>query len=168
VVSFPHCEHTAWVSTLVRTGREAGVPRTETLFALHPLQRFGSLRNCLSWKKSCSPAVKTKSAPQSMHFSVLSWNSIASSFAQRTAARAYGKLARMRASRPLECSYKPWVRPARTGKCTGYFKSPRTTMSAQLISAGRRQGHNFRLWPCFFIPALCVFSCVRVCALMLP
>jgi len=43
---------------------------------------------------------------------------------------------RVRASRPLEYSYNPWVRPDRTGKCAGYFKSPRTMMSAQLISAG--------------------------------
>src|SRR5215469_2548862 len=45
-------------------------------FDLQALQRFGSLRNCLSWKNSCSPAVKTKSAPQSTHFKSLSWNSI--------------------------------------------------------------------------------------------
>jgi hypothetical protein len=32
----------------------------------------------LSWKNSCSPAVKTKSAPQSIHFRTLSWNSMES------------------------------------------------------------------------------------------
>jgi hypothetical protein len=31
----------------------------------------------LSWKKSCSPAVKTNSAPQSLHFNTLSVNSMA-------------------------------------------------------------------------------------------
>jgi hypothetical protein len=31
----------------------------------------------LSWKKSCSPAVKTNSAPQSLHFKILSVNSMA-------------------------------------------------------------------------------------------
>jgi hypothetical protein len=30
----------------------------------------------LSWKKSCSPAVNTKSLPQSIHFRTLSWNSM--------------------------------------------------------------------------------------------
>src|SRR5438067_9511526 len=45
-------------------------------FPLQVLQRLGSFLNCLSWKKSCSPAVKTKSAPQSTHFRTLSWNSI--------------------------------------------------------------------------------------------
>jgi hypothetical protein len=34
----------------------------------------------LSWKKSCSPAVKTKSPPQSAHFNILSWNSMGSPF----------------------------------------------------------------------------------------
>jgi hypothetical protein len=33
--------------------------------------------NCLSWKKTCSPAVKTNSAPQSTHLSTRSVNSIA-------------------------------------------------------------------------------------------
>jgi hypothetical protein len=45
-------------------------------FALHSLHRLGSFLNCLSWKKSCSPAVKTKSFPQSTHFRILSTNSI--------------------------------------------------------------------------------------------
>jgi hypothetical protein len=31
----------------------------------------------LSWKKSCSPAVNTNSAPQSLHFKTLSINSMA-------------------------------------------------------------------------------------------
>jgi hypothetical protein len=31
----------------------------------------------LSWKKSCSPAVNTNSAPQSLHFKTLSMNSMA-------------------------------------------------------------------------------------------
>jgi hypothetical protein len=31
----------------------------------------------LSWKKTCSPAVKTNSAPQSLHFSTRSVNSMA-------------------------------------------------------------------------------------------
>jgi hypothetical protein len=31
----------------------------------------------LSWKKSCSPAVKTNSAPQSLHVKALSVNSMA-------------------------------------------------------------------------------------------
>src|SRR5437870_8716956 len=59
------------VSVLVKPG-----PDEPARFDLHVLQRLGSFLNCLSWKKSCSPAVKTKSAPQSTHFRTLSWNSI--------------------------------------------------------------------------------------------
>src|SRR6202007_1731755 len=75
VVSLPHCEHTARVS--VREEPRCivfAVPRTATRFALQLLHRLGSFLNCLSWKNNCSPDVKTKSAPQSMHFNILSWN----------------------------------------------------------------------------------------------
>jgi hypothetical protein len=77
VVSLPHCEHTARVS--VRDEPWCPVfaaPRTATRFALQALHRLGSFLNCLSWKNNCSPDVKTKSAPQSMHFNILSRNSI--------------------------------------------------------------------------------------------
>lgn len=74
VVSFSHPEQIAFVSTLLYPA--AGRPSACARFPLHALQRFGSFLNCLSWKKSCSPAVKTKSSPQSTHFRVLSWNSI--------------------------------------------------------------------------------------------
>jgi hypothetical protein len=70
VVSAPHCEQLVRVS-----GRTLEPPRTR--FALHCLQCLGSFLNCLSWKKSCSPAVKTNSAPQSLHFNTLSVNSMA-------------------------------------------------------------------------------------------
>jgi len=70
VVSIWHCEHTVRVSALTPG------PEPAALFALHCLQRLGSFLNCLSWKKSCSPAVNTKSLPQSTHFSTLSTNSI--------------------------------------------------------------------------------------------
>jgi len=43
---------------------------------LQGLHRFGSFLNCLSRKNSCSPAVKTKSVWQSMHFNILSCSSI--------------------------------------------------------------------------------------------
>src|SRR5580692_7271335 len=42
---------------------------------LQVLQRFGSFLKFLSWKKCCSPAVNTKSAPQSAHLRTRSWNS---------------------------------------------------------------------------------------------
>ena len=45
-------------------------------FALHCLQCLGSFLNCLSWKKTCSPAVKTNSAPQSLHSKTRSVNSM--------------------------------------------------------------------------------------------
>ena len=72
VVSAPHSEQVVRVS--VRT-RALPLARLD----LHCLQRFGSFLNCLSWKKNCSPAVKTKSAPQSTHFNTRSWKSMAAS-----------------------------------------------------------------------------------------
>jgi len=45
-------------------------------FRFAGLHRLGSFVNCLSWKNNCSPDVKTKSAPQSTHFNILSWYSI--------------------------------------------------------------------------------------------
>ena len=60
----------------VRAAREDRDPSTATRLPLQFLQRLGSFLNCLSWKNSCSPAVNTKSVPQSMHFRILSWNSI--------------------------------------------------------------------------------------------
>ncbi len=78
MVSFPHCEHTVRVSTLLMPWADGGAaPNTATLLVLQVLQRLGSFLNCLSWKNNCSPAVKTKLVPQSMHFNILSWNSIA-------------------------------------------------------------------------------------------
>src|ERR1044071_2018946 len=55
-----------------------GSPSAWARLDLQVLQRLGSFLNCLSWKKSCSPAVNTKSAPQSTHLRTLSWNSIES------------------------------------------------------------------------------------------
>jgi hypothetical protein len=69
VVSAPHCEQVVRVSGLE-------LPPLEARFALQFLHRLGSFLNCLSWKKSCSPAVKTKSLPQSAHFKTLSTKSI--------------------------------------------------------------------------------------------
>ena len=70
VVSAPHAEHFVRVSGLTLWPLRAR-------FALHCLQCLGSFLNCLSWKKSCSPAVKTNSAPQSTHFMTRSVNSMA-------------------------------------------------------------------------------------------
>jgi len=77
VVSLPQAEQLVRVSTRGRDAEELG-PAEEVRLDLHALQRLGSFLNCLSWKKSCSPAVKTNSAPQSMHFKTLSWNSMES------------------------------------------------------------------------------------------
>jgi hypothetical protein len=65
----PHSEHVVRVSGLTRSE-----PRAR--FALHCLQCFGSFLNCLSWKNTCSPAVNTKSEPQSTHLSTRSVNSM--------------------------------------------------------------------------------------------
>jgi len=75
VVSFPQPEQVVRVSTRGLDPVEVG-PSEEVRLVLHALQRLGSFLNCLSWKNSCSPAVKTKSAPQSIHFRTLSWYSM--------------------------------------------------------------------------------------------
>jgi hypothetical protein len=77
VVSLPHCEQMARVSVLDEPRCPPPlVPKFATRFALQALQRLGSFLNCLSWKNNCSPDVNTKSASQSMHFNILSRNSI--------------------------------------------------------------------------------------------
>jgi len=77
VVSLPHCEQVVRVSTRVNVAVGAGIePNKVARLALQGLQRLGSFLNCLSWKNNCSPAVKTNSAPQSIHFKTLSWNSM--------------------------------------------------------------------------------------------
>ena len=63
VVSRPHCEQVVMVSDLVNPE-----PELPCRFVLQFLQRLGSFLKFLSWKKCCSPAVNTKSAPQSTHF----------------------------------------------------------------------------------------------------
>jgi hypothetical protein len=70
VVSSPHSEQVVLVSARTR------VP-PELRFALHCLQRLGSFRNCLSLKKTCSPAVNTNSVPQSTHIKTRSVNTMA-------------------------------------------------------------------------------------------
>jgi hypothetical protein len=70
VVAVPHSEQVVRVSARTR-------PPPLARLALHCLHRFGSLVNCLSWKNSCSPAVNTNSAPQSMHVNTRSTNSMA-------------------------------------------------------------------------------------------
>jgi hypothetical protein len=72
----PHSEHVVRVS-----GLTLNEPRAR--FALHCLQCLGSFLNCLSWKNTCSPAVNTKSAPQSTHLSTRSVNSM-TGFPHRT------------------------------------------------------------------------------------
>ncbi len=116
VVSLPHCEQVVRVSVLFGTCPGVGAPSTETRFALHTLQRFGSFLNCLSWKNSCSPAVKIKSDPQSIHFSTLSWNSIPHPIPRSPPVR----LGKLKAFRTRECAQSryapplkqlPWIRP---------------------------------------------------------
>ena len=70
VVSSLQAEHLVRVSVRTR-----GPPLAR--LALHCLQCLGSFLKSLSWKNSCSPAVKMNSAPQSMHLSTRSTNSMA-------------------------------------------------------------------------------------------
>jgi hypothetical protein len=82
VVSTPHSEHSVRVSVRDRPAAAGPVPvfnPTPERLDLHGLQRFGSFLNCLSKKKSCSPAVKMNSPPQSAQVNSRSRNSIAAS-----------------------------------------------------------------------------------------
>ena len=68
IVEFPHAGQIISVSSRTR------FPLVR--FALHRLQYLGPFLNCLAWKKSCSPALNTNSAPHSEHFRTLSWYSM--------------------------------------------------------------------------------------------
>ena len=72
-VSFPQAEQVVWVSTRSRA-TEPDVIRGRA-WPCSPYIVSARL-NCLSAKKSCSPAVQMNSAPQSTHLRDLSWNSI--------------------------------------------------------------------------------------------
>src|SRR5215471_17474502 len=85
VVSLPQAEQLVSVSTRSRVppppaGRAARLP-------LQALHRFGSFLKFLSAKNCCSPAVHTKSVPQSTHLRILSWNSIVSRPTRRPSSR---------------------------------------------------------------------------------
>ena len=79
VVSMPHAEHSVRVSVRERPAAAGPVPAFRPVpdrLDLHGLQRFGSFLNCLSKKKSCSPAVKINSPPQSAQVKSRSRNSM--------------------------------------------------------------------------------------------
>ena len=79
VVSMPQAEHSVRVSVRDRpaaAGPAPGLRAAPERFDLHGLQRLGSFLNCLSKKKSCSPAVKMNSPPQSAQVNSLSTKSI--------------------------------------------------------------------------------------------
>src|SRR5260370_5447508 len=79
VVSMPHAEHSVRVSVRERPAAAGPVPAFRPVpdrLNLHGLQRFGSFLNCLSKKKSCSPAVKIHSPPQSAQVKSRSRNSM--------------------------------------------------------------------------------------------
>jgi len=88
-------------------------------FDLQVLHRLGSFLNCLSWKNNCSPAVKTKSLPQSMHLRTLSWNSMESYSLQPVfpatdggfCGRHAGQSLRPRRFANPSLRHYPWVRP---------------------------------------------------------
>src|SRR5687768_18520774 len=103
VVSFPHAEHVAVVSTRSRIPGDAA--RAARL-ALHALHRFGSFLKFLSAKKSCSPAVQMNSVPQSTQLSDLSWNSIGP-YLSRTHSTSLGRPARETARSPSDRTASP-------------------------------------------------------------
>jgi len=96
VVSRPHCEQVVMVSVLVKP--EAEEPAR---FDLQFLQRLGSFLKFLSWKKCCSPAVNTKSAPQSTHLRTRSWKSAISTVAPLPTCTLVGFGSRRRVSARL-------------------------------------------------------------------
>jgi hypothetical protein len=143
VVSLPQCEQTAVVSTFGRGGKPCltGTAPTEvSRLVLQVLQRLGSFLNCLSWKKSCSPAVKTKSAPQSIHFRVLSWNSIRELLWPSPIGATLW--------RATMCDRAPCFRllplgsALRTGKCAGYNLKIRQENNSISVLIIRREGRN--------------------------
>src|SRR5215475_1066044 len=83
VVSIPHSEQVVRVSVREMPAAAGPAPAARAAaparLDLHGLQRLGSFLNCLSKKKSCSPAVKMNSPPQSAQVSNRSTNSIAAS-----------------------------------------------------------------------------------------
>src|SRR3972149_905767 len=74
VVFWPQDEQVTSCSSLAPGGPDPGPG--DRLTALQPLHRFGSFWNPFWTKNSCSPAVNTKTCPQSTHVNVLSWNGI--------------------------------------------------------------------------------------------
>jgi len=76
VVSFPHAEHVAVVSSRPRRESAASVGRLDARLLLQALQRLGSLCRFFPEKNSCSPAVQMKSWPQSEHCMYLSVNAM--------------------------------------------------------------------------------------------
>src|SRR5277367_5142068 len=79
VVSMPQAEHSVRVSVRERPAAAGPAPvfsAAPDRLDLHGLQRFGSFLNCLSKKKSCSPAVKMNSPPQSAQVNSRSRNSM--------------------------------------------------------------------------------------------
>ncbi len=70
VVSTSHVEQIVRVSVReipAAAGPDPAATITPERRPLHGLHRFGSFLNCLSKKKSCSPAVNTNCPPQSAH-----------------------------------------------------------------------------------------------------
>src|SRR5689334_14023933 len=107
----------ALVSTLWALLPPCVKPSACARLPLQLLQRLGSFLNCLSWKKSCSPAVNTKSAPQSTHLRTLSWNSIESA--------------------PLSC-----IHAQESGQSTRLLKEIGNPRSESLPPGSAQHGHS--------------------------
>jgi hypothetical protein len=152
VVSFSQPEQIARVSTLLYPA--AGKPSACARFPLHALQRLGSFLNCLSWKKSCSPAVKTKSSPQSTHFRLLSWNSMQCPFQPDTQITTHpsrlpldnlsGTLPRVRSQSDLYRDQLLCSTPPRDQRGIQMRMTANKRITAQLRTVG---WHETTLWP---------------------
>ena len=143
MVSLPHCEQLVRVSTRPELEPTGVAPRTDTRFALQDLHRLGSFLNCLSWKNNCYPAVKTKSAPQSIHFNILSWNSIEDAPSAHALAHPMAHWPmRQRKVRLHPPSIYPWTRPAmpwESARITAYTrKNAKITMNFHVLRKTER------------------------------
>ncbi len=172
VVSLPQPEQLVRVSTLGRMPG-AAVPIETGRLALQALQRLGSFLNSLSRKNSCSPAVKTKSAPQSIHFKTLSWNSMESCSLQ-PATPSHGRWTNCnsrqdRTERPsrshkFQClGTSPRVRPSTRKRVvttvkTAYGQMKFPTRNWEKLRAAMETAARPLISPALYVPS-CDFAC---------
>src|SRR6185312_9225160 len=142
VVETPHSEHSVRVSVREMPAAEgpavaAGACPPWARRDLHGLQRLGSFLNCLSWKKSCSRAVKTNSPPQSTQVRILSMYSIAGSPVRTEHCHTCDAGHARRVSK-RSCNFKRWM-----SLCRGEWSAAHKFASCRpVLLAGRSAGSS--------------------------